>query len=98
MEEEYVEELKGLEIPVDREGAEMLYVLNAREVKYYPQDIGEAAMLFTVAKENWTMSKDAWDMTNLAMFAGDMKVMSHAVKIIYDAAEKLGVKWIGTSE
>lgn len=98
MEEEYGEEMKGLEIPIDKEGAEMLYVLNAREVKYYPQDIAEAAMIFHVAGENWTMSKDAWDMTNLAMFAGDMKVMTHAVKIIYDAAEKLGVKWIGTSE
>jgi hypothetical protein len=98
MEEEYGEEMKGLEIPVDKAGAEMLYVLNAREVKYYPQDIGEAAMIFHAAGESWTMSRDAWDMTNLAMFAGDAKVMTHAVKIIYDAAEKLGVKWIGTSE
>lgn len=98
MEEETAEELLGLKVPVDKQGAEMLYALNAREVKFYPQDIAEAAMIFHVAGESWTMSSEGWDMTNLAMFAGDTKVMAHAVKLIYDAAEKLGVKWIGTSE
>jgi hypothetical protein len=98
MEEETEEEMPGLEIPIDKQGAETLYVLNAREVKFYPQDIAEAAMILHAAGENWTFPSLGWDMTNLAMFAGDAKVMAHAVKLIYDAAEKLGVKKIITSE
>ena len=48
-----------------------MYTVNAREPMYYPQDIGMAAKIFTVAKEDWTMPSTGWDCTNLAMFAGD---------------------------
>lgn len=98
MEEETEEEMPGLKIPIDKEGCDTLYVLNAREVKYYPNDIAEAAMIFHAAGENWTFPSMGWDMTNLAMFAGNAKVMAHAAKLCYDAAEKLGVKEILTSE
>ena len=36
----------GLEIPVDKVGADIMYVVNAREPKHYPQDLGDAAILF----------------------------------------------------
>lgn len=98
MEEETAAEIPGLTIPVDKPGSEMLYVLNAREVKFYPQDIAEAAIIFHYAGENWTFPSMGWDMTNLSMFAGHAKGMAHAVKLIYDVAQKLGVKRIGTSE
>ena len=98
MEEETEEEMPGLKIPIDKQGTEALYVLNAREVKYYPQDIAEAAMILHAAGENWTFPSMGWDMTNLAMFAGNAKIMAHAVKLVYDAAERLGVKKIITSE
>ena len=98
MEEENEEEMPGLKIPVDKEGCDTLYVLNAREVKYYPQDIAEAAMIFQAGGENWTFPSMGWDMTNLGMFAGHAKIMAHAAKLCYDAAEKLGCKQIYTSE
>lgn len=98
MEEESEEEMPGLKIPIDKQGAEILYVLNAREVKFYPQDIAEAAMIFYAAGEDWTFPSLGWDMTNLAMFAGNAKVMAHSAKLVYDAAERLGVKKIITSE
>ena len=98
MQEEYEYEMPGLEIPMDREGVDMMYTINAREAKYYPQDIGEVAMLFHAAGESWTMPSMGWDDTNLAMFAGEMKCAAHVVKLVYDAAEKLGVKKIGVTE
>lgn len=98
MAEETAAEMPGLTIPVDKPGCEMLYVLNAREVKYYPQDIAEAAMIFYAAGENWTFPSMGWDMTNLSMFAGHAKGMAHAAKLCYDAAARLGVKRIVTSE
>jgi Fe-S oxidoreductase len=98
MEEEYAEEMPGLKIPVDKQGVDMMYTINAREAKFYPQDIGEVAQIFHAAGESWTMPSMGWDDTNLAMFAGEIKCAGHIVKLVYDAAEKLGVKKIGVTE
>lgn len=98
MAEETAEECRGLVIPIDKQGADMMYTINAREAKFYPQDIAEAAMIFHVAGENWTFPSMGWDDTNLGMFAGDVKCAGHVAKLVYDAAEKLGVKKIGVTE
>jgi len=37
METETGEELKGLTIPVDKQGAKYMYTVNAREPMYYPR-------------------------------------------------------------
>ena len=51
MADEQQDEWPGLEIPVDKEGADLMYTLNAREPKHYPEDIAEAAILFHIAGE-----------------------------------------------
>lgn len=53
--EENGEEWPGLEIPVDKEDADIMYTCNAREPKHYPEDLAEAAILFHLAGENWTV-------------------------------------------
>jgi Fe-S oxidoreductase len=98
MEGETAEELPGLTIPMDKKGAKILYTINAREAKFYPQDIAQAAMIFHVAGEDWTMSAKGWDVTNLAMFAGKMKTAAEHVKSTYDAAMELEVKQIVITE
>ncbi len=98
MEEETEEEMPGLTIPFEKEGADMMYTINAREAKFYPQDLAEAAMIFYAAGENYTFPKMGWDDTNLAMFAGEMKCAAHIVKLVYDNAERLGVNKIGVTE
>lgn len=98
MVEENEEEWPGLNIPIDKQGADMMYTINGREVKYYPQDIAEVAILFHMAKVDYTMPSYGFDCTNLAMFAGDIKCATHQVKAVYDAAEKLGVNKIGVTE
>jgi ferredoxin len=47
MAEEYEEDWPGLEIPVDKENADIIYTVNAREPKHYPEDLAEAAISFT---------------------------------------------------
>jgi Fe-S oxidoreductase len=96
--EEASEEMPGLQIPVDKQGADLMYTLGAREVKFYPQDISEAALILHETGENWTLPSMGWDDTNLALFAGDMKCAAHVVKLVYDAAERLGAKKIGVTE
>jgi len=98
MAEETAEEIRGLTIPIDKPGAKYMYTVNAREPMYYPQDIGMAARIFTVAEEDWTMPSTGWDCTNLAMFAGDRALAGHVVKLMYDKALELGVEKILITE
>ncbi|MBF0101547.1 MAG: (Fe-S)-binding protein [Desulfobacterales bacterium] len=91
------EELPGLSIPVDKENADILYTVNAREVKHYPEDLAEAAILFHIAGENWTVTSKGWEQTSLAMFAGDWEACKLQVNGVYDAMERLKPKrMIGT--
>lgn len=97
MVEEYEEDYLGLEVPVDVEGADILYTVNAREVKHYPEDLAEAAILFHIAGEKWTVPSKGWEETSLAMFAGDGAACKMQVESVYDAMERLKPKrMVGT--
>jgi len=97
MVEEYEDDYPGLTVPVDKEGADIMYTVNAREVKHYPEDLAEAAILFHIAGENWTVPSKGWEETSLAMFAGDWAACKMQVESVYDAMERLKPKrMIGT--
>ncbi len=97
MVEEYEEDYPGLTVPVDVENADIMYTVNAREVKHYPEDLAEAAILFHIAGENWTVPSEGWEQTSLAMFAGDWAACKMQVENVYAAMERLKPKrMIGT--
>ena len=98
MAEEYQEELKGLEIPLDKAGVKYMYTVNPREPMYYPQDIGMMAMILNVAEESWTVPSTGWDCTNLAMFCGDKATAAIPVRNMYNKAHELGVEQILMTE
>jgi hypothetical protein len=98
-EEEMAEELVGLKIPIDKKGAKFMYTVNAREPKFYPQDIMEVAKIFHVAGEDWTVpSESGWDGTNLAMFCGDVKTARMIVENTFKRAEELEVEKVAVTE
>lgn len=98
MAEEYKEDYPGLTIPIDKAGADILYTLNAREVKHYPEALAEAAVLFHLAGENWTVPRSGWEQTNLAMFAGDWQACKMQVEHVYAAMERLKPKRVVGTE
>jgi len=98
MAEEMEDEIKGVTIPIDKQGAKYMYTVNPREPVYYPQDLGMAAQIFTVAGEDWTMPSSGWDCTNLAMFAGDRELAGKVVRRMYDKALELGAEKILITE
>ncbi|MEE9610804.1 MAG: 4Fe-4S dicluster domain-containing protein [Desulfatiglandales bacterium] len=98
-EEEMAEELVGLKIPIDKKGAKIMYTVNAREPKFYPQDIMEVSKIFHVAGEDWTVpSERGWDDTNLAMFCGDLKTARMIVENTFKRAEELEVEQVAVTE
>jgi len=98
MAEEYGEEVAGLTIPVDKQGAKYMFAVNPREPAYYPQDIGQMAQILHVAEEDYCVPTTGWDGTNLAMFAGLKDVAALQVKLMYDSATRLGVEQILMTE
>jgi Fe-S oxidoreductase len=98
MADETAEEIRGLTIPIDKQGARYMYTVNAREPMFYPQDLAMAAKILTVAEEDWTIPSTGWDCTNLPMFAGDRALAGQVVKLMYDKALELGVEKILITE
>ena len=94
MEEETCEEWPGLRIPVDEENVEVMYTLNAREPKHYPEDVAQAAILFHLAGVSWTVPSEGWEQTSLSMFAGDWEACAQQVKHVYSAIERLKPKLV----
>jgi Fe-S oxidoreductase len=91
-------EVEGPAIPLDKEGTRVLYLVNPREVKFYPLSLMAAAKVMYVAGEDWTMSTDYWDVTNYALFSCDDEAARQIGEWAVEAATKLGVEEILMSE
>ncbi|MHC1788101.1 sulfate respiration complex iron-sulfur protein HmcF [Solidesulfovibrio sp.] len=98
MAEEQQDDWPGLEIPVDKEDADIMYTCNAREPKHYPEDLAEAAILFHIAGENWTVPSEGWEQTSLSMFAGDWEACKLQVQTVYAAIDRLKPKRVVGTE
>lgn len=90
--------VNDLEIGVDQEDCDFIYAVNPREVKYDPTTLMNAAKIFYLAGENWTLSRCGWDQTNFGLFSGDDRLGAFMAGNIYHAADKLRAKRIVVSE
>jgi len=77
----------GLQIPIEKEGARVLYVPLVGEHAVVP-----IAKIFHAAGEDWTMSM--FTATNHSYFVGDMEKAKQAANWIVQEARRLGVKSI----
>jgi len=90
--------IQGLEIPVDKEECDFMYVINPREIKFDPRSIAHAAKIFHIAGEKWTLPRWGWDQTNFGLFSGDDKLGGYVAKNLYEAAVRLKARRIVISE
>ena len=100
MSEELVDEVEDddAEIPIDKEGANIAYTINPREVKYDPRSIAKAAKIFFAAGEDWTMPTWGWDQTNFGLFSGDDVLGGTTYRHLADMQKKLKVGKVVISE
>jgi Fe-S oxidoreductase len=85
-------------IPVDAVDADVVYSINPREVKYDPRSIADAAKIFHVAGEKWTMPSEGWDMTNFGLFSGDDDLGGAVARRLYEKVVELRGKKLVISE
>ncbi|MEJ2641547.1 MAG: (Fe-S)-binding protein, partial [Desulfosarcinaceae bacterium] len=98
-EEEAQAEFEDLRIPLDKEGAEIMYSVIAPEPKFQAQLIYQMAAIMHVSGVDWTMpSTIGWDNSDMAMFTGDNELMGRIKRAHYDAATRLKVKRIVMGE
>ncbi len=98
-EDEARDEIPNLRIPLDKEGADIMYSVIGPEPKFQAGLIYQAAVLMNVTGMNWTMpSTPGWDNSDMAMFTGDNEIMARLKRKHYETAAKLKVKKIVMGE
>ena len=98
-EEDAREELAGSRIPLDKEGAEIMYSVIGPEPKILAQLLANMAVIMKAADMDWTMpSADGWDNSNMAMYSGDFEVMGRVERLHWEKAMQLKVKRIVMGE
>ncbi|MBU0716850.1 MAG: (Fe-S)-binding protein [Planctomycetes bacterium] len=85
-------------IPVDEKGKRILYLINPREVKFFPLSLMAAAGVFHTAGESWTLSSRFFDVTNYGFYSGDDESAAELTRRVIGEATDLGVKEIVLSE
>ncbi len=98
-EEEAQAEIPTLRIPLEKEGADIMYSVIAPEPKFQAQLIYQAAVIMDVAGVNWTMpATPGWDNSDMAMFTGDNELMGRLKRSHFETAARLKVKKIVMGE
>jgi len=85
-------------IPVDEPGKRVLYLVNPREVKFFPLSLMAAGGVFHAAGESWTLSSKVFDVTNYGFFTGDDVVAAELTRRVVEEAAALRVKEVVLSE
>jgi Fe-S oxidoreductase len=83
---------------VDEAGSRVLYLVNPREVKFFPLSLQAAAGVFHAAGESWTLSSQTFDVTNYGFFAADDASAAELTRRVVEEAKRLGVSEIVLSE
>jgi Fe-S oxidoreductase len=98
-EEEAQAEIPNLRIPLEKEGADIMYSVIGPEPKFQAQLIYQAAVIMDVAGVNWTMpATPGWDNSDMAMFTGDNEIMGRVKRAHFETAARLRVKKIVMGE
>ncbi len=86
-------------LPLDKQGAKILFTVNPREPKFFPLSLQASAKVFWAAKEDWTLTADTgWDLTNYGLFNCNDKEAGALTQNLVDAMERLGCETLVIGE
>ena len=89
---------ESADMPVDRQGARVLFVPNPREILSLPMLLTSTAQVLCAAGEDWTLSSRTYDITNWAYYTGDPEAERTIAGRIVDEAARLGARAILSTE
>ncbi|RPJ10560.1 MAG: (Fe-S)-binding protein, partial [Deltaproteobacteria bacterium] len=100
IEEEIAEKTgREIKIPIDKKGADILFLHNAGEFISWPENIEAFAILFDAANINWTLSSElvGYDGVNYGVWYDDIQMAKIAIRHA-QIAKELHVKKINVGE
>jgi len=93
------DEIPTLRIPLEKEGADIMYSIIGPEPKFMALLIYQAAIIFETAGLSWTMpATPGWDNSDMAMYTCDNEIMGRVKRVHFETAIRLRVKRIVMGE
>lgn len=89
---------QGINVPLDREKADVMLLTTAIEVLLFPDAFAANAKILNKAGADWTIRSDAFEAANVGIITGDDPTMDLAIKRVVDKANACGVKTLLTPE
>jgi Fe-S oxidoreductase len=89
---------EGLTMPIDKEGAEVLYIPNPREYTSNPTMFQTYFKFFMHMNTDWTISSRMFDITNWAYYLGDDEDAVVLLRNLVEEARRLNVKILLSTE
>jgi Fe-S oxidoreductase len=90
MADELREEIRDLEVPVEKPGSEYFATINSKLPMYYPADLQDIFKIFHAAGVSWTLPEKWWEGTNYAMFTDDEAAWEETLCRQMETVERLG--------
>ncbi len=98
-EDEARDEIPDLRIPLEKQGADVMYSVIGPEPKFRAQLIYQAAVIMHAAGVDWTMpATPGWDNSDMCMYTGDSEMMARLKKVHFETAMRLKTKRIVMGE
>lgn len=94
----HVQAETGIEIPLDRVGAEYMVLMSSMEIINFPEYLSAIARIMKQAGKSWTLCSTAFEATNSGIQIGVSDIAKVLVQRIVDGAEKLKVKTVISPE
>jgi len=89
---EWLEDDYEVDIPLDREKADVLLTVSSIELMKYPKSIVAMARLMNQAGVDWTFSTKGYESTNFGFLAGRTDIAKLSIERLVAAAESIGAK------
>jgi len=89
---EWLEDDHEIEIPLDKEKADVLLTVSSVELMKYPMSVVAMAKLLNYANVDWTLSSKGYEATNFGFLAGKSDIAKIMIERITTAAETVGAK------
>ena len=85
---------EGINVPLDRDQADVMLLTTAIEVLLFPDAFAATAKILNKAGANWTIRSDAFEAANVGIITGDDPTMILAIKRIVEKASAIGAKTV----
>lgn len=89
---EWLEDEHETEMPIDKEGAEVMLTVSSVETMKYPESLAAMAKILNHAGVNWTLSSKGYESTNFGYLAGRSDIAKTMTLRLVEAAESLKIK------